>query len=71
MQIFNLLSRWTVYGADDDGDVATDKVLEAISIGTKYHVILMDYQMPRVDGREALTQIPICDSFTMGVTGRI
>ena len=44
-------------GADvdtaDDGRVAVDKALQALQAGRPYHVILMDMQMPRVDGYEA------------------
>jgi CheY-like chemotaxis protein len=57
----------------EDGHIAVDKVKAAMKVNTEYDVILMDYQMPVMDGPTASRKIREmgCDAFLVGVTGNV
>jgi CheY-like chemotaxis protein len=57
----------------EDGHIAVDKVKAAMKGNTEYDVILMDYQMPGMDGPTASRKIREmgCDAFLCGVTGNV
>jgi CheY-like chemotaxis protein len=54
-----------------DGQEAVQKVIESLKNGKPYDTILMDYEMPVMDGPTASKEIRAlgCDSFIVGVTG--
>jgi len=57
----------------EDGRCAVDKVRAALEEGNPYASILMDYEMPVLDGPTALKEIRAlgCDAFAVGITGNI
>jgi CheY-like chemotaxis protein len=57
----------------EDGHVAVQKVTEALKDGTPYDTILMDYEMPVMNGPTASKEIRAlgCDAFIVGVTGNV
>eukprot|EP00977_Amphora_coffeiformis_P010853 scaffold2541_cov175-Amphora_coffeaeformis.AAC.9 len=57
----------------EDGHYAVDKVKAALEEGNPYASILMDYQMPVMNGPAALREIRAlgCDAFVVGITGNI
>jgi CheY-like chemotaxis protein len=54
-----------------DGQEAVQKVMESLKNGKPYDTILMDYEMPVMDGPTASKEIVAlgCDSLIVGVTG--
>jgi CheY-like chemotaxis protein len=54
-----------------DGQEAVQKVMESLKQGNPYATILMDYEMPVMDGPTASKEIRAlgCDSLIVGVTG--
>mmetsp|Transcript_56410 Transcript_56410/g.136883 ORF Transcript_56410/g.136883 Transcript_56410/m.136883 type:complete len:469 (+) Transcript_56410:1690-3096(+) len=56
-----------------DGLDAVARVMDGVSKGTRYDAILMDYEMPVMNGPEAVKNIRAmgCDSFVAGVTGNL
>jgi CheY-like chemotaxis protein len=54
-----------------DGQEAVQKVMESLQNGSPYDTILMDYEMPVMDGPTASKEIRAlsCDSLIVGVTG--
>jgi CheY-like chemotaxis protein len=54
-----------------DGQEAVQKVMESLKNGNPYATILMDYEMPVMDGPTASKEIRAlgCDSLIVGVTG--
>jgi signal transduction histidine kinase/CheY-like chemotaxis protein len=67
----------TIKGHDvdsaEDGSVAVDKVKESLSNGRNYDTILLDYEMPILNGPETAMAIRSmgCDVFIVGVTGNM
>lgn len=57
----------------EDGLQAFEKVQAANNQGKRYDTILMDYQMPEMDGPTATQKIREggCDSFIVGITGNV
>lgn len=58
----------------EDGVAAVAKVQEAIETGRPYNSILLDYEMPNMNGPEAasvMRQKLGCTSFIVGITGNI
>ena len=57
----------------EDGIAAVEAVKQAMTSGKRYDAILMDYQMPNMDGPTAAREIRSmgCDSFIVGVTGNL
>ena len=57
----------------EDGLEAYEKVTSAMKEGKRYDTILMDYQMPVMDGPTSTQKIREegCDSFIVGVTGNV
>jgi CheY-like chemotaxis protein len=57
----------------EDGEVAVDKASAAMAANADFDVILMDYQMPNMDGPSAtkLLRENGCDAFIVGVTGNV
>jgi CheY-like chemotaxis protein len=56
-----------------DGQEAIDKVEQAMADGSAFDTILMDYEMPVMNGPESSRGIRElgCDSFIVGVTGNL
>jgi CheY-like chemotaxis protein len=56
-----------------DGQEAFDKVTESLQRDNCYDTILMDYEMPVMDGPTASMEIRAlgCDSFIVGITGNV
>ena len=57
----------------EDGIAAVEAVKNATEARKRYDAILMDYQMPNMDGPTAVREIRAtgCDSFIVGVTGNL
>merc|ERR1712048_968604 len=57
----------------EDGEVAIEKALQAMEAHADYDVILMDYQMPNIDGPTAtrILRSKGCNAFICGVTGNV
>ncbi|OEU18173.1 two-component system sensory kinase [Fragilariopsis cylindrus CCMP1102] len=57
----------------EDGLEAFEKVTSAMKEGKRYDTILMDYQMPVMDGPTSTQKIREegCDSFIVGITGNV
>lgn len=57
----------------EDGQIAVEKAQEAMNAGDEFDAILMDYQMPVMDGPTASTKLREigCDAFIVGVTGNV
>ena len=57
----------------ENGRVAITKAEEAMKAGTPYETILMDYEMPVVNGPQASQEMRRmgCDSFIVGITGNV
>lgn len=57
----------------ENGRIALEKVLESTEQGEPYDLILMDYEMPEMDGCIASKNLREmgCDSFIVGVTGAL
>jgi signal transduction histidine kinase/ActR/RegA family two-component response regulator len=57
----------------EDGKVAVKSVLEAQNSGHAFDTILMDYEMPVMNGPDSTEQIREggCDAFIVGVTGNM
>jgi signal transduction histidine kinase/CheY-like chemotaxis protein len=57
----------------DDGSEAVAKVKQSLSENRCYDTILLDYEMPIMNGPDAAIQIRAlgCDSFIVGVTGNM
>jgi len=56
-----------------DGQEAVDQVKKAIEAGTPYDTILMDSEMPVMNGPTATKEIRAlgCDAFIVGITGNV
>lgn len=59
--------------AAEDGREAVEMVQLAMDAGNPFHTILMDYEMPRLRGPDAVVEIRAlgCQSFIVGVTGNV
>jgi CheY-like chemotaxis protein len=57
----------------EDGRVAVDKVVEAMNQGKMYDTVLLDYEMPIMNGPQAAKEMRAlgCDSFIVGITGNV
>ena len=57
----------------EDGAVAVDMVKKAMEKGACYDSILLDYEMPNVNGPSAAAEIRKlgCDAFIVGITGNV
>jgi len=57
----------------EDGTYAVERIKESLSENDHFHSILMDYEMPEMNGPEATKAIREmgCDSFIVGVTGAL
>jgi len=68
-----LLKRGHEVDMAEDGLQAYKKVVAEQSEGRRYDTILMDFQMPIMDGPTATQQIRMegCDSFIVGITGNV
>lgn len=57
----------------EDGAIAVDMASKAMEESSEYDVILMDYQMPVMDGPTAtrILRSKGCDAFICGVTGNV
>ena len=57
----------------ENGRVAVQRVLDAKNRGDRFDVILMDYEMPEMDGGDAAKVLRAmgCDSFVVGITGNM
>lgn len=57
----------------EDGAIAVEKASQAMEEGCEYDVILMDYQMPNMDGPTAtrILRSKGCSAFICGVTGNV
>jgi CheY-like chemotaxis protein len=57
----------------EDGHEAVQKVTDALKDGTPYDTILMDYEMPVMNGPTASKEIRAlgCDSCIVGITGNV
>ncbi|CAB9508843.1 sensor kinase/phosphatase LuxQ [Seminavis robusta] len=56
-----------------DGKECVDMIVAAMEEGRRYDTILLDYQMPVMDGPTAASEIRKlgCDSFIVGITGNV
>eukprot|EP00536_Pseudo-nitzschia_multiseries_P006328 jgi/Psemu1/255303/estExt_Genewise1Plus.C_1330004 len=68
-----LLKRGHHVDMAEDGMQAYERVKEEMKEGRRYDTILMDFQMPVMDGPTATQQIRMegCDSFIVGITGNV
>jgi signal transduction histidine kinase/ActR/RegA family two-component response regulator len=68
-----LLKRGHHVDMAEDGLEAYEKVVSAMKEGKRYDTILMDYQMPVMDGPTSTQKIREegCDSFIVGITGNV
>ena len=68
-----LLKRGHEVDMAEDGLQAYKKVVAEKKEGRRYDTILMDFQMPVMDGPTATQQIRMegCDSFIVGITGNV
>jgi len=68
-----LLKRGHKVDTAEDGMEAYDKVVTEMKEGKRYDTILMDFQMPVMDGPTATQKIRSigCDSFVVGITGNV
>jgi len=68
-----LLKRGHEVGMAENGLEACNKVVAAMNEGKRYDTILMDFQMPVMDGPTATQKIRSvgCDSFIVGITGNV
>ena len=57
----------------EDGLVAVQQVANAVKAGNPYDTILMDFEMPVMNGPTAVQKIRAmgCDSFIVGITGNL
>lgn len=68
-----LLKRGHTVDMAEDGLEALEKVVSERKEGRRYDTILMDFQMPVMDGPTAAQEIRKigCDSFIVGITGNV
>jgi len=57
----------------ENGRIAVDRVIEVKKKGVRFDAILMDYEMPEMNGAEAARELRAmgCDSFIIGITGSL
>lgn len=57
----------------EDGQLAVDHVADCVKKGIRYHTILLDYEMPVMNGPAASRELRRlgCDSFIVGITGNV